>query len=450
MKTTLLILSIILSVRGIAQHEHQHVKKDSTGVIKSIDDSTHHHMDMDQSMQMSHAFSLNLPVTRNGSGTGWLPDSTPMYGYMFHSKKWMFMGHGNIFIRYTNQDIFSKGSRGDDKVDAVNWIMLMGQRRVNKNGLLRFSSMFSFDRIFGGDGYPLLFQTGETWQGKPLVDRQHPHDLFTELSIAYSHAFNKKTDAFIYFGYPGEPALGSVAFMHRFSSYYNPDAPLNHHWNDGTHITFGVLTTGVRFGKFKFDASCFTGREPDENRIDFDTPKFDSYSGRITFNPNAYWSFQTSEGFVKSPEVIHPNDNVYRTTASVIYSKPLTSNNSLNISAIWGLNHSDIDEHSALLESVYVIKRFAFYERFEYIQKSTEELNLNETIYDHNTTFNINVISLGMNYDILQTNAGRIAIGAQGSFYSADNRLNTLYGNHPLSGEVFIKLYPPKMFMSKM
>src|SRR5258706_1957164 len=31
---------------------------------------------------MSHAFSKSLPMNRNGSGTGWLPDATPMYAWM--------------------------------------------------------------------------------------------------------------------------------------------------------------------------------------------------------------------------------------------------------------------------------------------------------------------------------------------------------------------------------
>src|SRR5690606_7891842 len=118
-----------------------------------------------------------------------------MYGKMLHSKKWMYMLHGNIFARYNSQDIFNTGSRGNSKFDATNWLMAMGQRRVGKKGLFHFSSMLSFDAaIAGGEGYPLLFQSGETWQGKPLVDRQHPHDFFSELSVSYSHSFSKDVD----------------------------------------------------------------------------------------------------------------------------------------------------------------------------------------------------------------------------------------------------------------
>jgi hypothetical protein len=433
-KKTLLIFSMALKTVIYAQHDHhQHSERDSTDSKKF------------EMPPMSHAFSLNLPMTRNGSGTGWLPDSTPMYGYMIHHRKWMYMAHGNLFVRYNKQDVFNKGSRGGDKFDAVNWFMAMGQRRVAKNGLFRFNIMLSLDNLFGGNGYPLLFQTGESWQGKPIVDRQHPHDLFSELSVSYSQAINKKTDLFLYVGYPGEPALGSVAFMHRVSSLYCPDAPLSHHWNDGTHITFGVVTGGVRFGKFKIDGSIFTGREPDENRYNFDKPRFDSYSGRISFNPNPYWSFQASQGFIKSPEATRPTENVYRTTASAVFSKPLQKSHFLNATILWGLNSGQRNENAILAEAVLVLNRLAFYGRYELVQKSSEELDLNKEQYFTTTVFNINATTLGIGYDLVKTKTLRIAIGAQGTYYSADSRLNYLYGKNPMAAETYVRIYPPRM-----
>src|SRR5215213_7019837 len=145
-----------------AQHEHHQMQSDTTKKKSGEEE-------MESSMvPMSHAYSLNLPMNRNGSGTGWLPDASPMYGYMIHSKKWMYMVHGNVFIRYNNQDIGDKGSRGSEKWDAPNWFMFMGQRKVGENGLFHFSSMFSLDAaIAGKTGYPLLFQTGETANGNP-------------------------------------------------------------------------------------------------------------------------------------------------------------------------------------------------------------------------------------------------------------------------------------------
>ncbi len=257
------------------QHEHHQSPASDTVHHEGKSDSMQSHEGMPP---MSHSYSLNLPMNRNGSGTGWLPDASPMYGYMVHSKKWMYMIHGNIVVRYNNQDIGNRGTRGDSKMDAPNWFMAMGQRKVGSRGLFHFNTMFSLDPLFGGEGYPLLFQTGETFNDKPIVDRQHPHNLFSELSVAYTQSFTKDIDAFIYFGYPGEPALGPVAFMHRPSSMNNTNSPLGHHWQDATHITFGVATIGFRYKIFKLDGSLFAGREPGEARYGFDKPTFDSYS----------------------------------------------------------------------------------------------------------------------------------------------------------------------------
>ncbi|HXS54947.1 MAG TPA: hypothetical protein VN726_02415 [Hanamia sp.] len=405
-------------------------------------------MNMNMEIPTSHSYSLNLPMSRNGSGTGWLPDASPMYGYMIHSKKWMYMVHGNIAIRYDNQDISNKGSRGGEVFDAPNWVMFMGQTKVGKNGLFHFSSMLSLDRITeGGSGYPLLFQTGESWKNQPLVDRQHPHDLFSELSVAYSYSFSKKSDLSFYFGYPGEPALGSVAFMHRPSTLENPDAPISHHWNDGTHITFGVATIGYRYDKFKIEASSFTGREPDEDRYNFDKPRFDSYSGRLSFTSRKNWALQVSQGFIKSPEVLHPQENVSRTTASAIFSYPLKNENFFNATALWGLNK--IKEHNgenaALLEASLRLKKLALYTRYEWTQKSVEELNLDENIYGKETLFPVNAITLGFNYDLLEVAHTRIALGSQASLFHTKEELNSLYGKNPVAFEVFLRIYPGLM-----
>lgn len=396
---------------------------------------------------MGHAFSLNLPMNRNGSGTGWLPDASPMYGAMLHAKKWMYMIHGNIFVRYNQQDIGSKGSRGAAKWDAPNWLMFMGQRKVGKKGLFHFSSMLSFDApIAGGSGYPLLFQSGETWKGQPLVDRQHPHDLFSELSVSYSYAISPKADVFVYVGYPGEPALGSVAFMHRPSAMPNPDAPISHHWNDGTHITFGVATVGVRYDKFKLEASSFTGREPDEDRYNFDKPRFDSRSMRLSYNPVENWAFQVSHGFIKSPEAVHPHD-VYRTTASAITSYPLGRDRFLNATAIWGLNKvkKHEGENAVLAEVAYTTRHISLFSRYEWVQKTAEELHLEENKYAG--MLPVNALTLGLNYNVLNVKQATVALGSHVTWFHADTRLNDLYGRNPLSWEIYLRIFPRLMKM---
>src|SRR5688572_8290022 len=96
MKTLLLVAFLLgLSFRGISQ-EHQHHTDTSTkktpdskakksamkkgAPAKQIPDTSHpmEHSEMEHdSMLMTHAYSRNLPMNRNGSGTAWVPDTSP-------------------------------------------------------------------------------------------------------------------------------------------------------------------------------------------------------------------------------------------------------------------------------------------------------------------------------------------------------------------------------------
>lgn len=452
-KIIILVFLILPGLFAAAQHQHDHAPKTITkDTIKPKPSQGHGDMHSDghdhSPMNMSHAFSKNLPMTRNGSGTSWNPDNSPMFGYMFHKNSWMFMVHGSVYLRYNKQDLFEKGSRGDAKFDAPNMAMFMGQRNVGKKGLFHFSTMLSLDPwTVGGNGYPLLFQTGESYKGEPLVDRQHPHDLFSELSVSYSHALSKKSDLFLYVGYPGEPALGPTAYVHRPSAFFNPDAPLSHHWVDATHITFGVATLGYRYGNWKLEASSFTGREPDEIRYNFDKPLFNSWSGRLSFNPTEKWALQASHGFIKEPEVLHPGEDVNRTTVSATYSARGFGESFTNITALWGMNKTkDHDgEHAVLIEGSRNVKKLTMYGRYEWVQKSGEELNLDEVEYGHDAIFPVHAITLGSSYDILNIGKTKLALGGQLSFYSPDERLSSLYGQNPMAGQVYLRIYPRAM-----
>jgi hypothetical protein len=454
MKKLLLMTGLLFSIVTYAQHEHHAPPKDTAkqalhvpaekDTVPQKQNAGHERHEMN----MSHAFSKALPMNRNGSGTGWLPDNSPMYGYMFHSSKWMYMLHGNLFLRYNKQDLLDKGTRGNEKFDAPSWIMLMGQRPVGKKGLFRFSGMVSLEPVIaGGSGYPLLFQTGESYKGLPLIDRQHPHDLISELSVGYTHMLSSKADVFVYLGYPGEPALGPVAFMHRPSALNNPDAPLSHHWVDATHIDFGVATLGLRYGNWKLEGSSFTGREPDENRYNFDKPRFDSWSGRLSFNPSAQWALQASHAFIKEPEELHPGEDVHRTTASATFSTRGFGYHFINLTALWGMNKTKDHnaEHAALLEGSFVQKKLSLYGRYEWVQKSVEELNLDERVYGHDVIFPVHAFTMGASYDLFKIGQTRIAAGAQLSFYNPDKKLSSLYGQNPLAGQVYLRIYPQAM-----
>ncbi|MBN8877507.1 MAG: hypothetical protein J0I32_08170 [Sphingobacteriales bacterium] len=442
----LLLLIGAFVTRSSAQHEHHKMQnmQEKKDTIPGKNKMEHEHaMEHDQGMghPMSHAYSLNLPMSRNGSGTSWLPDETPMYMYMT-GKKTMWMFHGSVFLRYTNTNVFNKGI-GADKFDAPNWFMVMMNRRVGKKGLFSAKAMISLDRLTeGGNGYPLLFQSGETYKGNPLVNRQHPHDLFAELSVGYSYAINKHTDVFAYFGYPGEPAISAPAFMHRVSAMNNPDAPLGHHWQDATHITFGVGTLGFRYKQFKLEGSIFTGREPDEERYGFDKARFDSYSYRLSYNPSPNWALQFSQGFINEPELLEPGVDVTRTTASVLYAKKTGKAKDLNAALIWGFNNKGEGhkEHSLLLEENYRFGRNALYSRYEWVQKSTEELALEDQL--GHKTFDVHVFTAGYNRGIWKSKVVDLAAGTQVTLNFPASGLKPVYGNLPVGFQVYLQLRP--------
>jgi heavy metal-binding protein len=395
--------------------------------------------------EMTMASSLNIaePMSRESSGSSWVPDSTPMYGRMLMFGDDMLMLHGGIFPRYVNTNT----RRGDDRIDAPNWFMAMYSHPLNDSAQLGFRGMMSLDLLTeGGRGYPLLFQTGETWNGQALHDRQHPHDLFDEISLSYSEKFGNDFSAYLYAGYPGEPALGPPAFMHRLSAMDNPDAPLSHHWQDSTHVTFGVVTLGLEWRDFKIEGSTFKGREPDERRYDFDSPKLDSFSGRVSWNPTKNLALQVSHGYMHSPEELEPQANRHRTTASLIYNRPLGHDSNWSSSLVWGQNRDGGHgkTQSVLIETNYQRGRNTFYARFERVEKPGHELVLDPV--DEERVFPINAYTVGYVRDLSHGNGIDVGLGGQFTINDVPGSLDRYYGGDiPVSFQVFLRVRPSLM-----
>jgi hypothetical protein len=400
----------------------------------------HEHSGYEMQMEMHSSIDLADPMSREGSGTSWLPDSSPMYGRMFMFGDDMLMLHGAIFPRYTNVST----QRGDDRIDAPNWIMAMYSHPLSDTAQVGARLMMSLDPLTeGGRGYPLLFQSGESWHDQPLHDRQHPHDLFDELSLSFSQKFEHELSAYFYFGYPGEPALGPPTFMHRPSAMDNPDAPLGHHWQDSTHVTFGVATAGFAWKNVKVEGSIFTGREPDEDRYDFDRPRFDSFSGRISWNPTQNLAFQISHGYIKSPEALEPDLKRHRTTASVIYNLPLGHDSNWSNTFVWGQNH-DTGEgktQSFLIESNYQRGRDTVYLRWERVEKSGHELVLDPP--DESRIFPVSGYTIGYVRDLAHGNGLDIGLGTQFTINGYPDRLDRYYGDDlGYAFEFFLRIRP--------
>ncbi|MEX2363861.1 MAG: hypothetical protein WD597_09560, partial [Balneolaceae bacterium] len=286
------------------------------------------------------------------------------------------------------------------------------------------------------------------WNNAPLVDRQHPHDFFSEISVAYSHVLSNDADVFAYLAYPGEPAFGPAAFMHRVSGIYNPDASLGHHWQDATHITFGVTTLGFRYKNIKLDGSVFTGREPDENRYDFDKPRFDSWSARVSYNPTSDLSLQFSKAWVSDVHEFGPREDVNKTTASALHSLRLNSSSVISSAIIWGYNNPR-EHHSAsnsvLLESAITLNKLSVYTRYEWVEKSTEDLLLDEPEFGHGALFPINSVTLGVQQSLFEERNTDVSIGAQAAWYKTPSELREVYGGNPLAFQIYLRISPLKM-----
>ena len=416
-------------------YEHQHEKMHPPSVAAATSGAA--------GMEMQSSIDLAEPMSREGSGTSWLPDSSPMYGRMFMFGDNMLMLHGAIFPRYTNVST----RRGDDRIDAPNWFMAMFSHPLDDSTQIGARLMMSLDPLTeGGRGYPLLFQSGETWNGEPLHDRQHPHDLFDELSFSLSQKFDYDFSSYIYFGYPGEPALGPPTFMHRPSAMDDPDAPIGHHWQDSTHVTFGVATAGLvwnRFGGIKVEGSIFTGREPDEDRYAFDQPEFDSYSGRLSWNPTRNLALQVSFGYIKSPEAIDPELNRHRTTASAIYNLPFGNDSNWSNSFVWGQNNDTAQgkTQSFLIESDYQRGRNTVYFRWEHVEKSGEELVLNSAA--DTRVFPVSAYTIGYVRDLSHGNGLDIGVGTQFTINNRPDTLDRYYGDGlGYAFEFFLRIRP--------
>lgn len=402
--------------------------------------------------KMSSVTNIGDSMERESSGTAWAPDSSPVYAKMKMTDgggMWMFMG--TAFLRYTqigsSRDVSVAGKGSKAKTDFPTMFMAMYSHPVSENSQIGFRGMMSLDPIFEqGFGYPLLYQSGEQFRGQPMHDRQHPHDFISELAVTFSHKFDDKKSFFLYAGIPGEPALGPPMYLHRVSGMNNPDAPISHHWQDATHITYGVLTAGFSFGKAKIEASAFNGTEPDENRWNFDKPRFNSFSGRFSLNPTKNLSLQISHGYLKNPEPLEPEIRILRkTTASAIYNKQLGEDRNWASSFVWGQNYANGERsNSFLFESNYDFYKNAVFGRVETVKKSGHDLVLDHPL-DHDQ-FWVQSFSIGYVRDIVQGKGIDVGLGGMATINHNPRILAPVYGGTTHGGwQVFMRFRPSKL-----
>ncbi|HEX4134477.1 MAG TPA: hypothetical protein VHY84_07710 [Bryobacteraceae bacterium] len=399
-------------------------------------------------MGMVDTNPAGLELMNLASGTSQNPLSWAMPMLMVHFGRWNTMFMANAFVVDTQES----GPRGGDKLYSPNWLMASASHRVGERGTFETNLMLSLEPATITDRrYPLLFQTGETAYGQPIVDGQHPHNFIMGLGVHYAYEIAGNTFVNLYAAPVGDPALGPIAYPHRASAMELPQAPISHHWQDSTHISDDVVTLGLSRGKIKIEASGFHGAEPGENRWIVEQGALDSWSARLWFFPAKNWSAQISGGRIAHPEALSPGDQV-RLTGSLHYTRPL-GESAWSSSFVWGRNHDTgtlRNLNSYLVESVLPIGARNFLTgRAELVDKDelfSDQGELEERpAASAGSTFRIGSYTVGYTRDIPVFERVETGIGFNFSTYSLPAAVKPYYGNRPVGGNIFIRirLKPP-------
>jgi hypothetical protein len=123
---------------------------------------------------------------------------------------------------------------------------------------------------------------------------------------------------------------------------------------------------------------------------------------------------------------------------------PIAKARYFTATALWGQNATQGNDasNSALAEATIKLKKLAVYARYEWVQKTAEELVLSPVLFVPTENFNINQFTAGLSYDLLELHHTRFALGGQFTLFHTNEGLNALYGKNPASAELYLHIYP--------
>jgi hypothetical protein len=384
---------------------------------------------------------LGIPMSREASGTAWQPDATPHGGLHASAGNWTFMFHSRLYAGYDVQD----SPRGGREVVALGWLMGMATHQT-ADGRFTARLMLSPEALTAtgkNGGYPLLLQSGEAANGVPLHDVQHPHDFWMEIALSHLQKLGPELALQLYGALSGEPALGPVAFPHRYSAMADPMAVLGHHWQDSTHVSFGVATVGLVTRFAKLEMSAFNGREPDEHRYNLELRTLDSFAVRLSANPLPSVSAQVSYGYLASPDGLHPEISLERVTASVSVLRDFGNDRRWATTFVVGRNvegghHST---HAFLLESQFELDAHnVFFARGEIVQKAGHDLGLDDAALE-DVPFPVGGVVLGYVRNFGHFGEVTPGVGVRFAINAVPDELLPYYGSgSPVGGMLFFRL----------
>jgi len=372
-------------------------------------------------------------ANREGSGTSWQTDSSPMFMKMLPPVGGFALGTmGTVQTGYVD----AGGKRGERGFFSNSMLMLMGRKDLG-GGALGLHLMTSLDPFLNGPrGVPNLFQNGFTVRGVDVGDRKDRHNVFAEVAASYARPLSRDVSGFLYGGPVGEPALGGAMYLHRTSGLEIPEAPISHDWFDGSHISFGVATLGLVYqNKWKLEGSVFNSDEPGADLYGIGRIALNSASGRLSYNPSRDWSFSTSYGYLNS------DTNQHRLTFSAAYSRQMARGDDLSVTAYFGRNivQGSPDSNAWLAEATYYHAREGFFTRFERVDKS-------ELLDVPAWNYTVNKLLFGDVHNFYSKADLDYGLGAYGGIYSFPSTLNDAYGKNPLTLGVFLRIRPSKTY----
>jgi hypothetical protein len=400
-------------------------------------------------MSMPGMAAMENSVGYLSSGTSVEPKVVSEFAPMYHRSlgNWTLMFHANVFL----VDVQQTGPRGADKFFSANWFMPMISRDFGRQ-TVTFRTMLSLEPgTITQRRYPELFQSGETAYGLPIVDGQHPHDLFMEIAGRYDFRLSERAGLYIYGGPIGEPALGPTAFPHRASASENPIAPLAHHQQDSTHVSDSVITLGFVHGPVQLEASTFHGREPNENRWNIDGGVPDSFSSRLTVGVTKNISGQFSIGRINNREALEPNLDTLRTTASVQHDARFSGGH-ISSTLIWGRN-KDMPGQGARIFNSYAAESTLNFLNRNWVWTRIENVDRDRTLLvgetpaaltvEEDPVGRIQAYTFGYERDLpIGPSSVNIGLGAQVTTYGLPPQFRPVYGDRPVAVAVFLHLRP--------
>jgi len=354
--------------------------------------------------------------------------------------KWTLALHAQAFLNRASDS----GPRGGSETFSTNWVMGTASRPL-AGGTLAFRSMLSLEpATIPHRRYPELFQTGETAFGKQLIDGQHPHDFFMELAAEYLHPIGHAT-GYLYVAPVGDPAIGPVAFPHRESVMELPQAPIGHHLEDSTHISYNVITAGAIEGPVTLEASAFHGGEPDERRWRIEGGSINSWAARLRIRPTRSLDFQVSHAWLTKPETIEPG-YATRTTASLSYT---LQRSALAWSSTLAWGHAYKEVHDRELNAWLVESTLRLFSR-NHLTIRAESVDKDE-LFPHPIlevvprpalpvrVFLVKAYTLGYTFDLIHAASSTTGIGANVTRYTFPSILQGFYSPQPHSVIVYLR-----------